>query len=308
MTPSVSPGRPVASRARRGGSTFRVLSYYFELDWDWPGVGQYVTHVLGHFEVPPDPSEQRNPPTPGLPVRYRLVDEGPGTEDRFRLYHGEATKIGSDSASEVLFHLFWHVNSEAIRLTGDFLLIHAGAVRTPGGQGIVLPGPSGAGKTTLVAALVRGGFAYLSEEAAAIDPVERKLYPYPRAFTMKRELTELFPDIQIPPARTGWVNGQIHLRAEDLRADSLGSPCDVGFIIAPRYLEGAPTEVTPMTPAEAVVELGRNALNLSVYGSRALPVFGDVARGARSYRMVSGDLDDAVRTVRALTGTPATPA
>ena len=296
--------KPAASqnrlRSRRGGSTFRVLSYYFELEWDWPVVGAYLHHVLGRFEVPPDPNEARTPPTRGLPPRYRLVDEGPREERRYHLYYGDATQIRSQNASDVLFHLFWHINSETIRRTGDFLLVHAGAVRAPSGLGVVLPGASGAGKTTLVAGLVAAGFDYLSDEAAAIDPVGRKLYPYAKALTVKRELAELFPDVRIPDVRKGWVDGQVHLISEDLRPRSLGSPCEIGLIVAPRYVAGARTEVVPMTPAEAAVELGRNALNLSLYRVRSLPVLVDVVRGARSYRLVSSDLKEAVETVGSL--------
>jgi hypothetical protein len=287
-------------RARQGASTFRVLSYYFELEWDWRGVGEYVTHVLGQFEVPPDPNENRNPPTPGFPSRYRLVDGGRGVDARYRLEYSGSTMLRSNNAGDVLFHLFWHVNSETVRRTGDFLLIHAGAVCTRGGQGVVLPGASGAGKTTLVAGLVAAGFHYLSDEAAAIDPVARRLYPYPKAMTIKRQLAELFPGVRIPGARSGWVDGQVHLRPEDIRPDSVGWACDVGLIVTPRYVEGAATEVVPMTPAEAAVELGRNALNLSLYGSRALPALADVVRHARCFRMVSGDLSEAVAAVTRL--------
>ena len=305
VVPALAPAK-LRSGARRGGSTFRVLSYYFELEWDWRGVGDYVKHVLGHFEVPPDPNESRNPPTPGLPAHYRLTDEGRGAERLYCLRYADQMLLKSKVASDVLFHLFWHVNSETIRRTGDFLLIHAGAVRAPGGQGVVLPGASGAGKTTLVGGLVSAGFDYLSDEAAAIDPVGRRLYPYPKALTVKRQLAELFPDVRVPAVRSGWVDGQVHLRPEDIRPDSLGSPCEVGVIITPRYVEGAQTEVVPMSRAESAVELGRNALNLSLYGSRALPALADVVRGARGYRLVSGDLNQAVaavtRLVRSRTG------
>jgi hypothetical protein len=56
-----------------------------------------------------------------------------------------------------------------------------------------------------------------------------------------------------------------------------------------------------MTPAEATVVLADKTLNLAVYRSRALPLLADIARGATSYRLVSGDVADAVRSVIALT-------
>ena len=277
-----------------------MLSYYFTIEWDWPGVEEYLMHVLGGFAVPDDPGELRSPPTPGLPPKYRLVDAGKGRRGRYRLFFGAGTLIASRQPSDALFHLFWHINSETIRRTGDFLLIHSGAVQAPGGGGVLLPAASGSGKTTLVAGLVRAGFGYLSDEAAAIDPVSRKVYPYPKALTLKQELATLFPDISLPPVRRQWMDGQYHLRPEDLHPAPSARPCTVALVIAPRYVEGASIELTPMTPGEAAVELGRNALNLSLYRSRALPVLADVVGGARSYRLVSGNLGEAVAVVQDL--------
>lgn len=50
------------------------------------------------------------------------------------------------------------------------LVLHAGAVVSPGGLALVFAGRSGAGKSTLVRALLAGGFSYLSEECVALRP------------------------------------------------------------------------------------------------------------------------------------------
>jgi hypothetical protein len=50
------------------------------------------------------------------------------------------------------------------------------------------------------------------------------------------------------------------------------------------------------------MEMGKHAINLSQYGARALPLLADVARGARSYRLVSSDLSEAVHALLALVG------
>ncbi|HLU65435.1 MAG TPA: hypothetical protein VKZ63_04140 [Kofleriaceae bacterium] len=48
------------------------------------------------------------------------------------------------------------------------LVLHAGAVVGEGGRALVFAGRSGAGKSTIVRALLAGGFRYLSEECVAI--------------------------------------------------------------------------------------------------------------------------------------------
>ena len=60
----------------------------------------------------------------------------------------------------------------------DRIFVHAGVVAVRG-RAIVLPGTSYCGKTTLVAALVRAGATYFSDEFAVLD--ERgAVHPYPK--------------------------------------------------------------------------------------------------------------------------------
>ena len=57
------------------------------------------------------------------------------------------------------------------------LFVHAGVVAIEG-KGIVLVGESGAGKTSTVAALLRRGATYLSDEVALLDPAARVVMPF----------------------------------------------------------------------------------------------------------------------------------
>jgi hypothetical protein len=284
----------------KGEAAYRVLSYYFTVRWNWTAAGDYVRHVLGSFAVPPDPDEDRNPPTPGMPPSYSLVDLGRRSEARYGVLYGEAPMARSTEPANVVSRFFWHVNDEAVRRTGDYVLIHAGSLVTPTGKGLLILGAPGSGKTTLTGGLVRAGFAYLSDEAGAIDPVSRRLYPYPKALTVKVGRSELFPEL----SRTNGsplLTRERHLRPEDIGPGRLGAPCDVGFVIAHRHADGSSAEATPLTPAEAVVELVANTMNMATYRGRALPLLADLARRARSYRLVSGALDEAVEVVARLT-------
>ncbi len=57
------------------------------------------------------------------------------------------------------------------------LFVHAGAVSFHG-RGMVLVGASGCGKTSTVAALLRRGAAYLSDEVALLDPAAGVVMPF----------------------------------------------------------------------------------------------------------------------------------
>lgn len=284
----------------KGQGAYRALSHYFTIRWNRVRLGEQVQHVFGDLSIPEDPRELRNPPTPGLPASYSLIDFGPQAERRYRLLYGTGLLLSSDSKDDVLFHLFWHVDAEAFRQVGDFLLIHAGAVVSPEGEGIVMPGQAGSGKTTLTAGLVRAGFGYLSDEAAAIDPVTRRLYAYPKTLNLKEGSFALFADLRAQDGKWPLLKGRWHLRARDIRPDALGAACRLGHVIVPCFQEKAATEVTAISRAAAVAELWDNTWNLHLYKERALFLLGDAMRGASACRLVFGDLDEAVEAIREL--------
>jgi hypothetical protein len=289
-------------RLWKGEARYRALSYDFTVRWNWPRAGTYIRRVLDRFAFSPHPealwSAGWTPPG-ALPV-YGLVDLGPGEDPRYHLTYGDGVMLSSADPGEVLSRFFMTVNLEAFRQTGDFFLVHAGAVATPSGEGVLLPGGSGAGKTTLVAALVRAGFGYLSDEAGAIDPVTRRLYPYPRALGVKKGAFGLFPELAEKNG-SALIKHERHVLPE--RIGPLGGPCHVRFVIAHQYETGATTEVTPIGTAAMVMELARNAWNLGTYGGRSLTLLSEAVRGAKGYKLFSGSLDESVRAVAALTGT-----
>lgn len=276
---------------------YRVLSYYFGLRWNSHGVGTVAHGVLGIFAVPPDPGEERAPPTPGLPPLYSLVDTGL-TDLRHRLFYGPSLIAAGNDAGYVLGQLFWHVNTETIRRTGDFFLVHAGSVATPDGDAVLLPAPSGSGKSTLVAGLVRAGFGYLSDEAAAVDPVSGNIYPYPKAISLSAAVVEtLFPGL----ADVGTISHRQHVNPDRLRGGAIAGPSPPRYVIAHQYQPGVSTRLTPISRGSAALELGWNAMNLVVYRKRALPLLSDLVMGAECYRLIHSNLAEAVEAISQVT-------
>jgi hypothetical protein len=289
------------SRIRwKGEGAYRALSYYFTVRWNRARIGQYITHVLQPFAVTPDPGRNRNPPTPGLPPAYSVIDLGPGRMDRYQVLYGEDVMVAAEKSVQALQQLFRHINLESCWQTGDFLLVHAGSVVTLGGDGLLLPGASGSGKTTLTAGLVRAGFGYLSDEAGAIDPVTRRLYPYRRTLCLKGGSFHLFPELDGSAANLRPLGSEWYVRPESIRPGALAGPCDVRFVIAPQYREGSDTRLIPMTKGQSVAKLWDSLWNRAVYGYRALHLLGDVMRQARGFRLEYPDLPEAVETIKSL--------
>lgn len=284
----------------KGEQSFRTMAYYFSVRWNVEAAEDYIRHTLGDFAVPRDPVEYPEIWAPGIPPQYSIVKRRSGGS-RYYLLYGDGIMKNANQLGDVLARLVLHVNAQTVRQTSAFLLIHAGAVSTPAGAGILLPARAGGGKTTLVTALVRTGFLFLSDEAGAVDPVSRMLYPFQRPILLKRGHAEIFPDLY-GRGNGSAGGGMWHVRPEDIRYGAQGGPCSIRFVVPHQYRRGTPTQVTPLTHAEGAMALLGNALNLPRYGSRALALAADVVRQARSYRLVSGDLDEAVRAITELTG------
>jgi hypothetical protein len=244
-------------------------------------------------------------PAPGTIHEYALIDLGPSYKpapERFKLLSGSSVNTQSRDAAGILNVLFAHVNTEAFRSTDAFLLIHAGAVAAPSGDGVILPGNPGSGKSTLVTGLVDEGYGYLSDEVAAIDPSTGQLLPYAKTLVLKEKSFDLFPALRANARGESFIRSQWFLHPDDIRPDAVAGPCDVRFVIFAQYTEGAPTELLPVSRSAAIQELMTAAFNLSAYGGRALQLLADVVGSAETFRLVSGDLGDAVRAVTSLTG------
>jgi hypothetical protein len=84
------------------------------------------------------------------------------------------------------------------RTSPDWTFIHAGVVGI-NGRAIILPGASHAGKSTLVAALVRDGAEYGSDEFAVID-TQGRVRPWARWLGVRRDG---HPDERLDPRTLG---------------------------------------------------------------------------------------------------------
>ena len=100
-----------------------------------------------------------------------------------------------------------------VRRQADVAVVHGGVVAHEG-RAILLPGPTHAGKSTLVAELVRRGAPYFSDEYALID-ADGRVHPYPRALLLRdgsgydqpRLATELGGTVAHEPLRAGLIVG-----------------------------------------------------------------------------------------------------
>ena len=167
----------------------------------------------------------------------------------------------------------------ALRWRGLFHL-HAGALVTPGGCGVLVAGGTGAGKSTLTLALLEAGCSYLGDDAVflATAPGAPAVLGLPRSFHVAPRTADAFPRIA-PLLGSPLPAGQ--KRRLDPRAawpgrerSSMGLP---SAILLPSVVGGPTTSVEPLPSAEALGAL---------IESSAYVVVGEFPRGREHLRVL----------------------
>lgn len=172
-----------------------------------------------------------------------------------------------------------HVAEHAPGLT----FIHAAAVAVAG-VGIVLPGRSFAGKTTLAAALLAAGATYYSDEYAVLDG-DGLVHPYPRPLSLRPRGRG--SEVEVEPAALGARVGRRPLRPGMVvltayRPDATWAPAEVSAGAGALGLLGhaIPVRARPDETLDAVRAAARGCLVLEGERGEAAPVAADLVRRA----------------------------
>lgn len=154
--------------------------------------------------------------------------------------------------------------------TSDVCFVHAGVVAWEGAA-VVLPGASHAGKTTLVAQLIRAGATFYSDDLAVIDP-HGLVWPFPQPLALRQpDGTRLLFDSAALGADTG----------------TTGLP--IGKVISTKYRAGAVFQPRSMTPGEVVLTLLENAPAARIRPAVVLDILTRATRGARGLAGARGE-------------------
>jgi hypothetical protein len=292
MTSKSDVQSDISSVATAASRSYRAMSYDFRVRTNVPRLGFLLDRLLSPF---------RAALADGSPT-YSLVHT-PGSPLPFSLYLDDKLLHQVEAAATMLDFVLADITVQAVERMEAHVALHAAAAAWDR-RGIIFPGPPDAGKTTLVAGLTRVGFAYLSDEAALIDPVTGLLHPFPRALAMDGNSVDTIPGLRrkLPPDHDQFMRFRYHLAPDDLRPGAVGRPCRVHYVIAPKYESGSDTTLTRMSRAEALMVLAENSFNFTRFGALAVDSLRDALEGVRCYRLRIGSLDEAIRKVLDVVG------
>ena len=161
----------------------------------------------------------------------------------------------------------------------EWTFVHAGVV-THLGRALLLPGATLSGKTTLVAALLRAGATYYSDEFAVLDD-QGRVHPYPKPLSIR--LAE--------PGRSRETT------AGELGGSTGDGPATVGLIAISPYRPGATWK-----PERRPAGVGALALLSNTVPARARPrkALHATARAAVEAITLEGDRGEADPTAELL--------
>ncbi len=202
--------------------------------------------------------------------RHQILYEGFATITR--TLDREALADAFDSALHVAL---------AERAT-QWVFVHAGVVGWQG-RAILLPGATFTGKTSLVAALLRAGAVFYSDDRAVIDAAGR-VHPYAKPLSIREARTAR----QVPRSATSFG------------ADVGSKPLPVGLVAFTRYREGASWSPQPLPPGQAMLAVLEHTSALRTRPRTVLATLRRTITGAASYRGVRGDATETAARLLAL--------
>ena len=182
-------------------------------------------------------------------------------------------------------------------------LLHAGAVALPAG-GLLLCGDSGAGKSSLLAALVHGGFPFISDDIVPLEEGSGLIWPVRLAISVKSgswpAISRLFPDLAAARVVRFGGRSMRYLWPDASAVAADGAGCAAAMALFPRYLEDAPVMLTRLDSAQSLALLGEGG---SVLPATDVGLAEFLAWWGRlpAYQLCYGRLEDGVAAVRALT-------
>lgn len=215
---------------------------------------------------------------------YSVVVGGAGRPGlaRFNLLYEDHLRVArTRSLEEALETLESRLRFYVAEHARRRVFVHAGVVGWRG-RAVVLPGRSMAGKSSLVAELVRAGAAYYSDEFAVLD-ARGRVHPFAKPISLRAE----------------GETRQHHFAVEELGGSAGKRALPVGLVVVTEYRPGARFRPRRLTRGRGALALLEHVVAARREPARALDALRSVVAGAPVLRGARGEAREAARQILA---------
>jgi hypothetical protein len=260
-------------------------------------VVRQVTRVFSGGELPPP----ADPHPPAADVVYE-IEPPEAAGGKYTVWRNGVDAFAHQERANLLQYIEGALTDRLVRRMPAMHLFHAGFVRYRG-RGVLVPGETGAGKSTTVAALALNGGEFFSDEVAVIDSSLR-VWPYPRAIGLKPGGWTLISDAYPASAAASTVLAGSHCPVSYLKPPQVpsgpGATGSVDIILLPAVAPGETPSLTPIPKSEAITRLVRQSLDLRRKGKPGFDLIVAMVQQAECYSLVVPNVPAVVATLNSI--------
>lgn len=231
-----------------------------------------VREELDRFLLPPVPRCQV--PANSSVIEIRVQENPDGFQILFNDHQVSEVITLHDAVRETVKAL----DDALVDRLRSLRAVHAGAV-VFAGRALLIPGSTHAGKSSLVAELLRRGAIHLSDEYALVDQ-EGRVHAYPRPLLLRNGSSK--QSLVLPQA---------------MNSRFATEPVPVGWIVAVDYVPEAEWKIREISQGEAVMLLLRNTPHEMADKPEMTDFFIRLAANAVSYTGTRGEAVEAASRV-----------
>lgn len=231
-----------------------------------------LQETLNRFLVPPLP--RCDVPSGEADIHIQVL----GASGGFDILFDHQKVLSAETIPDAALATVKALDDVLVRKLKTLRAVHAGAVVLKG-RAILIPGSTHAGKSSLVAELLRRGATHLSDEYALVDQTGR-VHTYPRPLLL----------------RNGSPKQSLVLPG-DLNSSFAMEPVPVGWILAVDYDPGESWNIHQISQGEAVMLLLRNTPHEMGHSPEMIDLFMRSVAGAECYQGIRGDVIDAASRI-----------
>lgn len=174
-------------------------------------------------------------------------------------------------------------------------------------RGLLVIGESGCGKTTLTLSLLRRGWSFYSDEAAALRLADTTLVPFARRPVVRcdvwpHDVLGPFPDLPLEPAPLPHEQPAAPCDPARLGAAPLHDETVPVCLVFPRFSAGEMLTVQKLDQGSALLAMMAASCSQPVFKVRGLDFVIDLVRRLPAYLVTYGHADEAAAELKHLVG------